>query len=179
MIDLYIPAPSRVQADVFYLAVRNFFAFLLRKSLVAMHLGNAIVQLLHSMNEYREPGVDNMADLLNFLEEEGYMLLAGQSSHALAMLHFGESLRIRHIYTDAFAHCVGMADQLHKSSEYSVSSALPSLFFSYLVAAGISANLTNDTAHQPCSTSSHSKNPERDGHQAIPIQPNASKFPRG
>ncbi|TLD16869.1 uncharacterized protein PgNI_01994 [Pyricularia grisea] len=118
MIDLYIPAPSRVQADVFYLAVRNFFAFLLRKSLVAMHLGSAIIQLLHSMNEYREPGVDNIGDLMNFLEEEGYLVLAGQSSHALAMLHFGESLRIRHIYTDAFAHCVGMADQLHKSSEY-------------------------------------------------------------
>ncbi|TLD19696.1 hypothetical protein PspLS_09602 [Pyricularia sp. CBS 133598] len=124
MIDLYIPAPSRVQADVFYLAVRNFFAFLLRKSLVAMHLGNAVIQLLHSMNEYREPGVDNMGDLVNFLEEEGYLFLAGQSSHALAMLHFGESLRIRHIYTDAFAHCVGMADQLHKSTEYThISSA--------------------------------------------------------
>lgn len=118
MFDLYIPAPGRVHENDFYLAVRNFFAFILRKSLAAMHLGNSMVQLLHSMNEYREPGVDNVGDLTSFLEEEGYLFLAGQPSHAMAMLHFGESLRIRHFYNDAFAHCVGMADYLHTSSEY-------------------------------------------------------------
>ncbi|KAK7697121.1 hypothetical protein SLS64_013865 [Diaporthe eres] len=64
-------------------------------------------------------GVDNKRDLLSYLDEEGYLDTRHQPNHALAILHVAENFELRDLYIDAFAHCVGMSEQLYKSPEYS------------------------------------------------------------
>lgn len=125
-VDLYIPAPptaSRSQSLQYHIATRNFFAWIFRRSMVGNHLGNALVALLGSMHEFRDAGVDNKQDLLSYLDEEGYLDTRHQPNHALAILHMAENFELRELYIDAFAHCVGMSEQLYKSPEYSVSSS--------------------------------------------------------
>ncbi|KAI7774332.1 hypothetical protein LA080_008891 [Diaporthe eres] len=121
-VDLYIPAPptaSRSQALQYHIATRNFFAWIFRRSMVGNHLGNALVALEGSMQEFRDMGVDNKRDLLSYLDEEGYLDTRHQPNHALAILHVAENFELRDLYIDAFAHCVGMSEQLYKSPEYS------------------------------------------------------------
>lgn len=91
--------------------------------MVGNHLGNALVALLSSMHEFRDAGVDNKQDLLAYLDEEGYLDTRHQPNHALGILHLAENFELRELYIDAFAHCVGMSEQLYKSPEYSVSSS--------------------------------------------------------
>lgn len=125
-VDLYIPAPptaSRSQALQYHIATRNFFAWIFRRAMVGNHLGNALVTLHDSMHEFRDAGVDNKQDLLSYLDEEGYLDTRHQPNHALAILHVAENFELRDLYIDAFAHCVGMSEQLYKSPEYSVSSS--------------------------------------------------------
>lgn len=123
-VDLYIPAPAaanRSEAVQYHLIIRNFFAWVTRRSVVGRHLGNALIGLTEAMDEFRDPDVDNIGDLFAYLDEEGYLDMGNQPDHALAMLHLSESLQMREMYTDAFAHCVGMSEHLYKHHEYSVS----------------------------------------------------------
>ncbi|KAK8138338.1 hypothetical protein PG984_001718 [Apiospora sp. TS-2023a] len=93
------------QAYRFHLATRNFFAFLFRRSLVGEHLGSALITLAETMHLFRNPDVDNLSDLMSYMDEEGYLYLKSQPSHALAILHLAEVLQIRDLYINAFAHC--------------------------------------------------------------------------
>lgn len=125
-VDLYIPAPagaSRSEAVQYHLVIRNFFAWVTRRSVVGRHLGNALIGLLNAMDEFREPDADNIHDLYAYLDEEGYLDMRNQPNHALAILHLAESFQMRDLYIDAFAHCVGMSEHLYKHHEYSRISA--------------------------------------------------------
>lgn len=129
--ELYIPAPpgsDKQQAYQFHLATRNFFAFVFRRSLVGEHLGTALINLVETMQAFRPPQVDNFADLMSYMDEEGYLYFKCQPSHALAALHLAEVLRVRDLYIDAFAHCCGMSEQLFLGPEYQVPTLLPSFF---------------------------------------------------
>ncbi|KAI1878169.1 uncharacterized protein JN550_000351 [Neoarthrinium moseri] len=120
-VDLYIPAPpgsDKQQAFNYHLATRNLFAFVFRRSLVGEHLGTALIGLLHSMYEFRTTDVDNLADIQNYMDEEGYLDFKSQPSHALACLHFAEVFQLRDLYIEAFAHCCGMSDRLFLGPEY-------------------------------------------------------------
>lgn len=119
-IELYIPPPTRSDADRHSLCIRNLFAWVLRRSLVGDHLGPAIVQLLGSMQNYRSPGEDNVGDLMSYLEEEGYLDFNGQPSFALGILCFAEQMQLHDLYIRAFAHCVGMTDSISANAEYMV-----------------------------------------------------------
>lgn len=126
-VELYIPPVSRTDASrnqAFRVAVRNIFAWAFQRSLVGEHLGPALVELLDSMYEYRSEGCDNDQDMMSYLDEEGYLDIANQPDHALAMLYMAETLRMRDLYIRAFVHCVGMHHQLYSSSEYEVSRLL-------------------------------------------------------
>ncbi|KHN99744.1 uncharacterized protein MAM_02597 [Metarhizium album ARSEF 1941] len=116
MVELFIPAPpnaSRKQVGRHRVLLRNFFAWLLGRSLVGETLGEALIGLLSCMHEYRSGGkVDNTADMMAYLDERGYLFLAGQPAHALAVLQLAETFRIRDLYLRALAHCVGMRDML-------------------------------------------------------------------
>ncbi|RDW84523.1 hypothetical protein BP6252_02113 [Coleophoma cylindrospora] len=119
--DLYIPAPRAIpkgQAMLYHMATRNFFAWVCGRSVVGSHLGDALIGLLNSMEEWRTPGQDNVEDIVAYIDEEGYADLNSQPDHALAILHFAEHFRFKDLYIDAFSHCVGMYDSLIYSSEY-------------------------------------------------------------
>ncbi|KAK0631060.1 hypothetical protein B0T17DRAFT_507482 [Bombardia bombarda] len=119
--ELYIPPPPLANKDDvlrFYLATRNLFAWVFRRSLVGQHLGISLIWLLNSMAEFRSPEEDNIDDLMSYLDEEGYLDMRMQPIHAVALLHFAEHYQFSRLYIDAFTHCVGMFDQVLKISEY-------------------------------------------------------------
>ncbi|KAI0167397.1 hypothetical protein BJ166DRAFT_589917 [Pestalotiopsis sp. NC0098] len=126
-VELYIPAPpnsDKQQAYSYHLATRNFFAFVFRRSLVGEHLGEALINLMHSMRESRAANVDNEADLLSYMDEEGYLDMKNRPTYALANLRFAEAFQIRDLYIEAFAHCCGMNQRLHSFPEYQLLSSV-------------------------------------------------------
>ncbi|KAI0841618.1 hypothetical protein F5Y06DRAFT_194912 [Hypoxylon sp. FL0890] len=120
-IELFIPAPppsDKQQSYEYHLATRNFIAYVFRRSMVGENLGDSLITLMHSMHEFRTEGVDNVQDLMSYLDEEGYLNFKNHPTHALAILRLAEIFQLRGLYIDAFAHCCGMSDQLPTSSEY-------------------------------------------------------------
>ncbi|KAI9740685.1 MAG: hypothetical protein M1818_004649 [Claussenomyces sp. TS43310] len=118
--ELYLPAPptiAREQAMLYHISTRNFFAWMLRRSLVGSELGPTLVELLHRMNTFRSTG-DNVSALVDYMDEEGYANMANRRDHALAILHLAEQFRFRDLYIDAYAHCVGMGQKLYDSPEF-------------------------------------------------------------
>ncbi|KFY24420.1 hypothetical protein V493_05241, partial [Pseudogymnoascus sp. VKM F-4281 (FW-2241)] len=119
--DLYIPPPPTAEGEQKLLcrtATRNFFAWICGKPLVGESLGQALVGLLNSMSEYRGLNVDNVEDILDYMEEGGYADFGGSPVHTLATLHFAEHFQFEHLYIDAFAHAVGMHEEIIQSPEY-------------------------------------------------------------
>ncbi|KAI1457204.1 hypothetical protein F4805DRAFT_198234 [Annulohypoxylon moriforme] len=120
-IELFIPSPPRSDKQMSYkyhLATRNFIAYVFRRSVVGENLGAALVTLMHSMFEFRTGNVDNVHDLMDYLDEEGYLNFRNNPTHSLAVLHLAETFQLRDLYISAFAHCCGMSDQLSASPEY-------------------------------------------------------------
>ncbi|CAK7217995.1 hypothetical protein SCUCBS95973_003340 [Sporothrix curviconia] len=120
-VDLYIPPPPNADRDqtfLYYLAIRNLFAWVFRRPMAGEFLGSTLASLYSAMREFRHPQADNVQDLLCYLEDEGYSAMAGHPAYALALLHLGETMRCRALYIDAFSHCVGMYNDLHLGSEY-------------------------------------------------------------
>ncbi|XDG00602.1 hypothetical protein ABKA04_000217 [Annulohypoxylon sp. FPYF3050] len=125
-IELFIPSPPRSGKQMSYkyhLATRNFIAFIFRRSVVGEHLGAALVTLMHSMFEFRSGDVDNVRDLMDYLDEEGYLNFKNNTTHSLAILHLAETFQLKDLYISAFAHCCGMSDQLPASTEYQLISS--------------------------------------------------------
>ncbi|KAI1094446.1 hypothetical protein F5B19DRAFT_58436 [Rostrohypoxylon terebratum] len=125
-IELFIPPPPRSDKQMSYeyhLATRNFIAFIFRRSVVGEHLGAALVSLMHSLFEFRSGYVDNVRDLMDYLDEEGYLNFKNNATHSLAILHLAETFQMKDLYISAFAHCCGMSDQLPASPEYQLISS--------------------------------------------------------
>lgn len=122
-IDLFIPPPpntARGQVLLYHMATRNFFAWVLRKPLVGIHLGAALVGLLDGMNDYRSLGEDNVQAVMDYMDEQGYADMRNQPENALAILFFAEHFHFKDLWTDAFAHCVGMHESVACLPEYEV-----------------------------------------------------------
>lgn len=127
-VDLYIPAPwsaNQLRSYWYHLALRNLFAWVFRRSVVGEHLGHALIALANTLEKYRQPGADNKQDFLAYLDEEGYLDMREQPTHALAILRLAECYEMADLYLEAFAHCAGMSERLHKHNEYSVSEGPP------------------------------------------------------
>ena len=123
--ELYIPAPAtaeRGQAFLYHIATRNFFAWIFGKSLVGCNLGASLVGLLNSMNEFRSAGEDNVQEIIDYMDEEGYADMRNQPDHALAILFFAEHFHFKDLWIDAFAHCTGMNDILYTSPGFELMS---------------------------------------------------------
>ncbi|KAH8909426.1 hypothetical protein BR93DRAFT_391973 [Coniochaeta sp. PMI_546] len=126
-VDLYISPPpmaDKKQMLDFYLAIRNLFAWIYRRSMVGEHLGSALITLVDSMREFRSPGVNNVEDVVSYIEGEGYLDMANQPIHALALVHLAEYYKLRDLYINAFAHCAGMGDCLYALPEYQAVSSI-------------------------------------------------------
>lgn len=122
-VELYIPPPRKVNLEEgvrYHLAVRNFLAWIFRRSVVGEHLGTALIGLFESMQAFRCSGEANEEDLIEYMDEEGYLDMRNQPVHALAVLHLAEHFELRDPYIDAFVHCAGMNDQLFQVPEYQV-----------------------------------------------------------
>jgi hypothetical protein len=127
-IDLYI-APeamaTKEQTLQYHLATRNMFAWVFGLPLVGIHLGQALIGLLNSMHEFRSGLGDNLADMMEYIENVGYLDLTGNPSHSLAIAYFAEHFQMRDLYVRALTHCVGMNERLQFSSEYLVRTGRP------------------------------------------------------
>ncbi|KAG5980267.1 hypothetical protein E4U55_004205 [Claviceps digitariae] len=121
-VELFIPPPqdaSERQLQRHQMLTRNFFAWVLGRSLVGETLGEALVGLLESMYEYRSGDtLDNVADLVRYLNEEGYLCLAGQPDHALAVLRLAETFRLKTLYLQALSHCVTMGELISDRPDF-------------------------------------------------------------
>jgi len=125
-LEIHIPVPDhldRQESLQWHIATRNFFAWLIGKPIVGDRLGPSIVRLLERMNAFREQTVDNVGDLLTYLTRIGYARVTDRPDHALAMLLFAETTRLKDVWLNAFVHCVGMNDVIVNSAEYEVSTA--------------------------------------------------------
>lgn len=126
-IQIFIPAPeaaSREDSFKWHITTRNFFAFLLGKPLVGEHMGQAFIDLQERLCLFR-PDASNHQDFLDYAENQGYRDLLECTDYALANLYYAERYKLREVWIDAFAHCVGMNDSLTLSPEYAVSISTP------------------------------------------------------
>lgn len=124
IVELYIPAPdhtSREDSFRWHLTTRNFFAYVLGLPLVGHHMGQSFVDLVERMILWRSSNVNNHQDFLEYADNQGYRDLVECTDYALANLYFAERYKLREVWIDAFAHCVGMSDSLTLSPEYAVS----------------------------------------------------------
>ncbi|KAF2230690.1 hypothetical protein EV356DRAFT_473063 [Viridothelium virens] len=119
--ELYIPCPEdtpREEAFAYHLTTRNFFAWMFGKPLVGSRLGKSLVDLLERMTLFRDEEVDNVEDFTTYLEASGYLDFGNCPDYALSTLSFAEHFRLRDLWIDAFAHCVGMNENLCFSPEF-------------------------------------------------------------
>ena len=61
---------------------------------------------------------------MDYAEQQGYLDFVDCPNYALAMLQYAEHYKLHDVYVDAFAHCVGMNDDLSTSTEFDVSSSV-------------------------------------------------------
>ena len=123
IVELYIPAPehaSREESCDWHIANRNFFAFVLGKPLVGREMGQAYVDLFERMRLFRSEHINNKQDFLDYLEIQGYRDLVECTDYALASLFYAERYKLKDVWIDAFAHCVGMSESITLSPEYTV-----------------------------------------------------------
>ena len=121
--EMHIPAPSHLskeEALQYHLTTRNFFAWLYNRPLIGDHLGQAIIRLQNRMDQYRLDPDDNQANVLAYIDDQGYLDFRHCPDHALAILQYAEQFRLPKLWTDAFVHCAGMHDELESSSEWKV-----------------------------------------------------------
>ncbi|KAF2132384.1 hypothetical protein P153DRAFT_335260 [Dothidotthia symphoricarpi CBS 119687] len=126
-VELFVPSPeraSRQESFQWHLTTRNFFAFILGKPLVGFHMGRAFVDLQDRMRLFRTGQTNNHQDFLEYAECQGYRDLVEVTDYALASLFYAEHYKLRDVWVDAFAHCVGMNDSLICSPEYQLNSRL-------------------------------------------------------
>lgn len=64
------------------------------------------------MNEFRRTGQDNVQDIIDYMDDEGYADMRDAPNYALAVLYFAEHFHFKDMWIDAFAHCAGMNERL-------------------------------------------------------------------
>lgn len=124
--DLFVPAPghsTKEQAYTYHVTTRNYFALLTNQALVGEKLGLALVDLWRRTREW-QPNDDATSILLSYCEQQGYLSLAENVTHAAAILNFAEKAQISELWTNAFVHCVGMHDRLDLSLDYAELSSI-------------------------------------------------------
>ncbi|GAB7364769.1 hypothetical protein MBLNU230_g5567t1 [Neophaeotheca triangularis] len=117
--ELYIPAPAdltREQAFSYHLTTRNYFALLTSKALVGETIGDALIRLLERLKAWHQ--TSPITALHDYCERLGYSDYANEPSYALAALRLAEHIQHQPLWTEAFAHSVGMHDRLDLSPEY-------------------------------------------------------------
>jgi hypothetical protein len=122
--SVFIPAPpdcSDDEALEWHLATRNFLAFCHTVPIVGITLGQAIISLHKRLELWRPGDEDNTRDVVAYLDSVGYLSFPHCPDYALAALLFAEHAQLEGLWTDAFAHAVGMSKMLPTSVDLAVS----------------------------------------------------------
>lgn len=170
-IELFIPAPEHASREAsfhWHITTRNFFAFVFRSPLVGTHMGQALVDLQERMHLFRSGQINNHKDFLDYADSQGYRDFVDCPDYALSMLYYAERYKLRDVWIDAFAHCVGMNESLALSQEFAVS-----LFFS-----SKQAGLISDSATFTPNQSFGHPGLFGNGHSARPRLGRSPKLPR-
>jgi len=82
-----------------------------------------MVALKERLDDYRHTEkVRNKLNVISYLEFHQYLDFRECVDHALAALHFAETVELEDLWIDAFAHCVGMAHKgMRANLEFAVS----------------------------------------------------------
>ncbi len=122
-VHIFFPPPedaSREDSFKWHISTRNFFAYLLDKPLVGETMGQAFVDLQERLELLRPEVSRNQKDFLNYADKMGYRDFFDCTDLALANLFYAEHYKLKDVWIDAFAHCVGMHESLVLSPEFSV-----------------------------------------------------------
>ena len=87
---------------------------------MGVHLGNTLIDLQERIHLFRPENRNNDNDLMEYLENLGYLEFAHCPDYSLGLLQFSEHYGLEDLWIDAFAHCVGMNEILSESPEYPV-----------------------------------------------------------
>lgn len=123
--ELYIPAPPLSGMDATFdhhITTRNFFAWLYDMPLAGRSLGSSLVALKKRIDTYRG-GPSSLTDeeLVKYVDSQKYLDFRECVDHALAAMTLAEVLRKEDLWSDAFAHAVGMSHRdIDASIEYTV-----------------------------------------------------------
>ncbi|THY32878.1 hypothetical protein D6D00_01386 [Aureobasidium pullulans] len=121
--ELYIAAPEdavREDAYRWHVTTRNFFAYIEDKPLVGSSLGKTLIDLLERIQLFCPDKANNNNNqyFLAYAQRQGYTKFVNRPDYALAFLNFSERFKLKDLWIDAFAHCVGMNEQLDLSPEF-------------------------------------------------------------
>jgi hypothetical protein len=72
------------------------------------------------MDDFRAEGSNNVQDIQDYMDEQGYRNMTDHPDYALAILYFAEHFQLSNFWMDAYAHCVKMYEVLYQSTEYEV-----------------------------------------------------------
>jgi hypothetical protein len=92
---------------------------------VGAQFAKALIDLQERIHILRPEDADNHKDFMAYLEEIGYLEFGHCPDYALGLLAFAEHYQLQPLWVDAFAHCVGMNDQLSLSAEFEVKRVQP------------------------------------------------------
>ena len=83
------------------------------------------------MHLFRSGQINNNLDFLKYAETQGYRDFVECPDYALATVFYAEHYKLRDLWIDAFAHCVGMNEVLALSPEFAVSSFITPTLLTY------------------------------------------------
>lgn len=84
---------SKVDVLRYHITTRNFFAFLLRKTLVGFTYYQALVDLHERLDEYLPTGVDSAVALQSYLVMIGLVNVSNEPRAAAGLLAWSEDVR--------------------------------------------------------------------------------------
>lgn len=122
---MYIPAPPLSGMDATFdhhITTRNFFAWLYDLPLAGRSLGVSLVALRKRIDTYRGgPSTLTDQELVKYVDSQKYLDFRECVDHALAAMTLAEVLHKEDLWSDAFAHAVGMSHRdIDASIEYPV-----------------------------------------------------------
>jgi hypothetical protein len=90
------------------------------KPMVGIDFGLALINLVERMSSAGMPSARSLECVIKYVEEQGYSNCSNNPEIALGILAFAEKFHDYDLWKDSFAHCTGMANELHKCSGYEV-----------------------------------------------------------
>jgi hypothetical protein len=95
--------------------------------MVGGSIGQSFVALQERLHLWRPDNSRNQKDVTDYMDTMGYLEFAHCPDYALGVLQFTEYYRLKDMWIDAYAHCVGMMGMLNISTEFEVCISCPAV----------------------------------------------------